>query len=149
MSTLSPTSIASWPTTPADIDIAGDHGENSIATTTASQRPPQWDNCLNALLGVRRDAARQQNRDTDAPSLEVLEAAMQWLVWLREFYPQLPPTSVIPEPAGGLIIERRAPEIIYELTLYNDLRAEMTYYENNKVIDMIEVPFNRPPRRAL
>jgi hypothetical protein len=142
MTTLSQNSIASWPSTPLGAGIARDSGHTSIATTTENRPSPQWHDCLNAVLDAWCQLSQETDHKLDGPSRETLEAAMQWLISIRESFPHLPPTSISPEPAGGLIIERCDREIISELTLYNDRRAEMTYYANNKVVEMIEVPFN-------
>ena len=148
MTTLSSPGIASWSTDPLEPNAAS-HTEaaSSIATTTAHQPAPQWEHCLDAMIDERRRAARMTSRDKDAPSLEAIDAAMQWLVWLKQDFPHAPPTSVSPEPGGGLIIERRARqsdghEFISELTLYNDGQAEMTYFMDGKVLEIIDVPFD-------
>lgn len=147
MTTLNSPGIASWSTDPF-VPNFDSHAEaaSSIATTTAHQPAPQWEHCLDAMIDERRRAARMPSRDEDAPSLEAIDAAMQWLVWLKQDFPHAPPTSVTPEPGGGLIIERRARqsdghEFISELTLYNDGRAEMTYFADGKVLEIIDVPF--------
>lgn len=151
MTTLSSHGIASWSTDPEAPNVAS-HAEaaSTIATTTAHPPAPQWEHCLDAMIDEHRRAARMTSRDEDAPSLEAIDAAMQWLVWLKQDFPHAPPTSVTPEPGGGLIIERRARqsdghEVISELTLYNDGRAEMTYFVNGKVLEIIDVPFAPSP----
>lgn len=153
MTAINPTGIDTWPQFTSQSVAFDDAAGGGIDTTSSGvDVDPKWGQCIDALLGVRERAMLAGQSSEDSPSPAVVEAALQWLVFLRDRFPAAPPTLVGPEPAGGLIIERRVvavgggQEILEELTLENNGRAEMTVYVDGKVKEMMEVSFNPPAR---
>jgi hypothetical protein len=106
-----------------------------IATETAHRESPEWLKCIDELLKIWSDPSALG--DTP-PNQKAIDAGLSWIAYLRKRCPTAPPTCIIPEPGGGLIIDRRdtladGRESIYELTFYNDGRAEMTVYVDGRV----------------
>jgi hypothetical protein len=118
--------------------------QDGIATETQPDVSPEWGNCIDALLGIVSDPT---SIDTPRPNRSTIEAAFAWLAFLKKQFPSAPPTCIIPEPAGGLIIERRVNlanghEVLCELTFYNDERAERTDYYDGRIIQIGPLPRN-------
>lgn len=153
MRTDNPTTIASsnWGNLDEDLLFARDVQNSSIATEIHQEikTDPKWESATDALIKAWQEARAglRPEDDFEWPSLETIDAACQWLLKLKKQSPDAPPTLINNEPAGGLIIERRAlmsdgSEIMEELTLSNQRCAEMTVYLDNKIINMYEVPFD-------
>lgn len=118
--------------------------QDGIATETQQDVSPEWGDCIDALLGIWSNPS---SIDTTQPNRSTIEAAFAWLAFLRKQFPSAPPTCIIPEPAGGLIIERRVNvanghEFLCELTFYNDERAERTDYFDGRIVHMGPIPRN-------
>lgn len=101
---------------------------------------PVWAACIRSLELAKATSASVPH-SADAPSLWVFITALTWLAAIRDIRPNDPPTSVVREPTGGLIVEWRASdangdELIEELTFYNDGTIEVTLYRNCKVVEM-------------
>lgn len=90
----------------------------------------EWEKCLDALRGM----ADLQHR----PSIT---AALLWLGSQRQQFPDDPPTCIIAEPDGGIIVERRVTttwhEHVYEMTFYDDGSREQTEYCDGRIVKMI------------
>jgi len=153
MTTLNPRAIDSWEQFSSQSAVFSGEARGGIDTTSSAlHADPKWDQCIDALLLTWKRAPSAGPGAEPSPNGAVIEAALQWLMFLRERFPAAPPTLVGPEPDGGLIIERRdaatsGGEILEELTLYRDQRAEMTLYLDGKVKEMAEIPFKPPVRR--
>jgi hypothetical protein len=116
------------------------HGQNSIATEGQSQESPEWAACMDALLKIWTDAA---GIPEPRPNRSAIEAAMEWIAYLREHFPSAPPTCIVPEPDGGVIIERRETwpsDCVCELTFYNNGSAERTDYVQGRVVFLGAIP---------
>ena len=138
--------IASWEEslTPSALDEPST--DEGIATESAPSPDPKWGHCIDALLDTLRALASEDEQEEDAPTHATVKAGLQWLQVLKSRFPGAPPTLVIPEPGGGLIIERRGhadagEEVSVDITLYNDGRAENTVYRDGHVVHMAPVPF--------
>ena len=149
MTTLNyPTSIASWPPASPSEDAGYGQRTTSIATVSPDAGVRSlWGSSIDELLALLKRTPPHHAPDHDAPNQASIKAAITWLDRLRDRFPDAPPTMILPEPAGGLIIECRirldaGTECIFELTLYNDRRAEWTVYVDGKVMEMTPVPFN-------
>ena len=119
-------------------------GQDSIATEDQQTESPAWETCLNALLQVWSDSSSLAEPQ---PNRLAIAAAIDWIAFLRKRFPGAPPTCIIPEPGGGIIVERRVAlpngtECLCELTFYNDARAERTDYLNGRVSQMTSIPLN-------
>jgi hypothetical protein len=115
-----------------------------IATETAPRESPEWDTCIDELRKIRSDASVLG--DTP-PNATAIDAGLRWIAYLRTHCPTAPPTCIIAEPGGGLIIDRRVVlsdgrESICELTFYNDGRAELTAYLNGRVESLMDISLN-------
>jgi hypothetical protein len=142
-----------------ELDTFGEDIE-SIATEcgSATSDAQSWTESIDALLGVLLDMWGQYGRGNDGsivddeftPTCDTIQAAIAWLAFLRRHVvPSLPPTCIIPEPGGGLIVEHRDQQrrCVWELSLYNEGTAEFTVYQNGKVKDIIEVRMFPPSVR--
>lgn len=147
MTTLTESCIASQSEFPRTLP-----DESSIATEPRSTSDQAWAQCVDALRKAWKDPSVIEDGRVTPPTRNVIEAAIQWLRELREHAPLAPPTLIVPEPGGGIIIERRertttGDDVAVELTLYNHGEAEQTIYRNGRLVEMFPIPF-RPPRRG-
>jgi hypothetical protein len=136
-------SIAGWRNADGDVG-RGLLPQDGIATETGVRESPEWARCIDELLRIRSDTSMLG--DT-APSQVAIDAGLVWIAELRGRFPMEPPTCIIAEPGGGLIIDRRVVlpdgrESICELTFYNDGRAELTSYVAGRVEALFEIPRN-------
>lgn len=121
--------------------------EKSDISTETQQTPSQkWSECLNVLLAAWKSS---NIHDDESPNRKSLEHAMTWIHLLSKKYPSSPPTCIIPEPSGGIIVEqvteKNGNQYIVELTFYNSGSAEITYYVNGKVkkLEPIQTRFEK------
>jgi hypothetical protein len=118
--------------------------QDGIATETARWESPEWLKCMDELLKIRSDASALG--DTP-PNQKAIDAGLRWIAYLKKQCPTAPPTCIISEPGGGLIIDRRdvlpdGRESICELTFYNDGRAKMTRYLDGRVENLLDIAAN-------
>jgi hypothetical protein len=133
-------SIVTWEEA---IDLPGRY--QTIATEPQQDAEAGWNRCIDAL------SSELANPVSDGliacPSPSAIFLAIEWIHYLRSENPLLPPTLIVREPSGGIIIERRwesgTSEIISEITIYNDLTAEHTIYEMGRISQM--EPINSRP----
>lgn len=102
----------------------------------------EWDQVEKALLDGARKAVPQC--EDGAPNRTAYFNALRWLSKLRNRHPSAPPTTVIPEPAGGIILERRWTDMhgnrfVFEITSYNDGKSEYVLMRNEKILEMLEI----------
>lgn len=117
--------------------------QDTIATEAQLKESPEWERCVDALLGIWSDPSPL---DAPQPNRSAIEAAIEWVAFLRKRFPSAPPTCIIPEPDGGIIVERRVDldnghECVCELTFYNDGRAERTDYHDGRVLQLAAIPW--------
>jgi len=117
-------------------------GQDAIATESQQKESPKWEVCVDALLRIWADSS---SLDAPQPNRPAIEAAIAWVAFLKKRFPNDPPTCIIPEPDGGVIVERRVKlanghECVCELTFYNDERAERTDYYDGRVLEMASIP---------
>lgn len=125
-------------------------GQDKIATEAQPLESPEWEICLDALLQIWSDSSPIGD---PKPSRSAIAAAIAWVAFLRKRFPSAPPTCIVPEPDGGIIVERRATlpnghECMCELTFYNDESAERTDYVDGRVVQMSSIPYRRQWRNA-
>lgn len=118
--------------------------QDSIATESQQEERPEWELCIDALLQTWKD---QASLAAPQPSRLSIEAAIAWVAFLRKRFPSEPPTCIIPEPDGGIIIERRVTsddghECVCELTFYNNESAERTDYYDGRILRMGPMPWH-------
>lgn len=116
--------------------------QDSIATESQQKESPEWEACVDALLRIWSDSSAL---DEPRPSWSTLEAAIAWIAFLKKRFPDAPPTCIVPEPDGGVIVERRmrlenGHECVCELTFYNDGRVERTDYYDGRILQMTPIP---------
>ena len=140
--------IATWE---EDIRLSGNRFlENGGITTEAEPgENPIWGKIDNALLDMGVNAQTDASQDDDRPNRLAISAALNWISFLRKQFPLAPPTCVIAEPSGGIIIERRersrdGHDSLYELTFYNNGSAESTVYVDGRIVCMNPIPANPP-----
>lgn len=102
----------------------------------------EWDLVEKALLNGAREAAPAG--DEGVPNHTAYRNALEWLSKLRKCDPSAPPTTVMPEPAGGILLERRWTDMygnrfVVEITCYNDGKSEYVVMRNEKILEMIEI----------
>jgi len=118
---------------------------DSIATELEQAESPLWEECMNALLDILH-RFKSEATDNELPNPTAIHAALSWITFLRKEFPCQPPTYVVAEPGGGIIVERRAritgKDSLCELTFYNDGRAERTDYINGRVVEMLPIQQN-------
>ena len=118
-----------------------------ITTEAGPEESPAWDKIYNALLDMGVNSQSGASQDGDRPNGTAISAALNWISLHRKLYPVAPPTCVIPEPSGGIIIERRkrcrdGRDCLHELTFYNNGSAESTIYVDGRIISMNPMPVN-------
>lgn len=111
-----------------------------ISTEFESPYDPAWDECLDTLLDLLNNSDRLKEND---PCRDAILLTGEMLVRFRKAQPHFPPTLLTREPCGGLIVDWEfrdagGNEYLQVLTVYNDGRAEFTFFENGKVIEMLE-----------
>jgi hypothetical protein len=120
----------------------------SIATELQTEDDPEWWRCIDALLELLSKGSNDSQGVP--PSGKAIHSALRWLCYLKEIYPDAPPTFITREPQGGIIIERvsNSPvdgsELLVEVTIYNNESAEWTLYLNGRILDMQPVGFEPP-----
>lgn len=97
----------------------------------------EWKKCIEAVQALPSSSAQLES----APNAKAIQLALEWLKTLLEQFPLSPPTLIAAEPAGGIIVERRAKlvdgtDILTELTFYNRGDVEVTYYRNGRIESM-------------
>lgn len=117
-------------------------GLESIATEVQQLVNPEWNVCIDALIKIWKDPSSLSD---PKPNRTSIEAALKWTIFLKKRFPSAPPTCIIAEPNGGIIVERRitsanGQEFLWELTFYNDGSAERTDYLDGRVLRMISIP---------
>jgi hypothetical protein len=147
MQTIESGRISSWD----EVDNAFANEQEGIATESQQDESLVWNECFDALLRIWHADEQDRGGTFVPPNRIAIEAALTWLSHLRRQFPSLPPTMITAEPAGGIIVERRvkAPngdDMLSELTFYNDMRAESTFYRNGTIFSMSPLP-DRPRSR--
>ncbi len=141
--TTSASTIASWEED-CDSSESRFNGHDSIATEAQPLASPVWQDCIDSLLKLWVGAAMPPPAWESPPNRRAIEAAIAWIAFLCKQYPNSPPTCITPEPAGGIIVERRVPtpngDSLCELTFYNDGIAERTDYFNGRILQMNSIP---------
>lgn len=132
--------IATWDE--FEIDSKSRPLNESIATEPAREVNPAWESCINALVDAWYLV---DDGIVVPPNRAAISAACQWLIYLRSLYPSSPPSLIVREPNGGIIIQQRNRSIdghehLFELTLYNDGKAEVTQYIDGRIVTMRFVP---------
>lgn len=116
----------------------------SISTEDKVEEHPEWKKCIDAMLAKLSIVNCNLNSSDDGPNTLSITNALKWLQVLRSKYPQIPPTCIVPEPGGGIIIQRISVtfrrEWIAEFTLYNNGTAEYCRYESGKVVELKDIP---------
>jgi hypothetical protein len=112
--------------------------QDGIATESRQEEHPAWEESIDALLKIWEDASSLREACDEAPAQNAIEAAIRWIAWLRKRFPNDPPTCIVPEPGGGIIVERRTKsagghDFILELTFYNNGEAELTEFIDGRV----------------
>jgi hypothetical protein len=120
-----------------------------IATEPRSHVASAWEACINSLLPLRMNPAIVNDDTVASPDPAAIEVAIRWLNFLQKRQPDAPPTLIAPEPAGGIIIERRVftedgNDVITEFTIYNGGKAEYTMYRNGRILEMMDIPVSPP-----
>ena len=120
-------------------------GHDSIATEEQQSEIPAWEECINALLKSYAKALALDDACDPHPNRTAIGAAIAWIAFLRKESPKSPPTYITQEPDGGIIVERRfqsssGNDCLWQLTFYNDGRAERTDYVNGRIRQMISRP---------
>ena len=138
---ISTDKIASWEET-GPVSDAPFVRLDSIDTEAQPSESPEWNKCLDALLQTLYAPSAIGD---PPPNRSAIEAAIAWLNFLRKQAPWEPPTCIVPEPAGGVIVERRATlpdgrEWVWELTFYNTANAERTDYVDGRVLQIVPIP---------
>jgi hypothetical protein len=118
-------------------------GQGSIATESEPSESPAWEVCIDALLQLLTQSPTPGLEPP--PNGDAIKAALSWVAFLKRRFPGDPPTCIIREPSGGVIVERRAQllngsDCLCELTFYNDGSAERTDYFNGKIRQMVSIP---------
>ncbi len=141
-------SIATWQEGTED-RIDGPDRFETITTESQQETDRAWIQSIESLL---KEALAKPVADglTVAPSSGAIRVALEWVVFLRSKFPANPPVLIAREPNGGIIIERRfhspgGPDVMSELTIYDDLTVEHTIYVNGRITDMVSIP-SRPPQ---
>ncbi|MEX0794147.1 MAG: hypothetical protein WD045_13510 [Pirellulaceae bacterium] len=125
---------------------------DSIATESQQEEFPAWQKSIDALLRIWEEASSVGEGYDEAPAQNAIEAAIRWTAWLRKRFPSDPPTCIVPEPSGGIIVERRTKSVaghdfIFELTFYNNGEAEWTEFIDGRVRRMEPMPSCPPDFR--
>jgi hypothetical protein len=120
-----------------------------ISTETQPQFNPEWQKCIDALLKVYSARLSSADDCEFLPCDDAILAALGWLVFFRKQLPAHPPTCILPEPGGGVIVEWHLQtsgpnEDIVELTFYGNGRAEHTVYTGGRIVHMKCMPFTPP-----
>jgi|GEM_PF-648582 len=115
--------------------------QNGIATESQTFENPEWGKCIDALLKAWNEPC---GLGETPPNKKAIRLAMEWAAELKKQFPAFPPTCIIPEPNGGIIMERQirlknGDKRLYELTFYNNDKAEWTSYLNGKVLKIVPV----------
>lgn len=135
--------IASWEDPFQSLDEQG----TGIARIATEEQPcvnSEWEKCIDALLKL----LSTHPTDELAPNECAIKTALSWVAFLQKQHPGDPPTCIVREPNGGVIVERRVrfpngPDSICELTFYNNGIAERTDYVDGKILRMGPIP-SRP-----
>lgn len=118
---------------------------DTISTESQQRVSPEWEACTDALLRIWEDTSLL---DSPPPNRSAIAAAIAWVAFLKRRFPSAPPTCIVPEPEGGIIVERRSTtpngqEYLCELTFYNDERSERTDYVDGRVVQIASIPRRR------
>ena len=113
----------------------------SIATESMPAENPEWEKCTSSLEEIWRDPSLLED---PRPNLQTIQKVICWLYYLRKIFPYNPPSCIIPEPTGGIIVDFRTKpaggkEIIYEFTFCNDRKPEYTEYLDGRIQMMSEM----------
>lgn len=123
--------------------------QDGISTESQQRESPEWDVCVDALLKIWSD---QSTLEEPRPTRCAIESALIWVAMLRRQFPTAPPTCIIPEPNGGIIVERRGRgpngiESVCELTFYNNEHAERTDYLNGRLLSITPIVWRPRPQK--
>lgn len=116
-----------------------------ITTEAEPKEDPRWGESIDALLIAWSESAPLQREGDERPCRVAIGEALSWAAFLRKRHPQAPPTCIVPEPSGGIIMERRsrAPsghDYLCELTFYNNGSSEITEYFDGRVQQIDSLP---------
>jgi len=120
--------------------------QDGIATESQQEEHPAWEKSIDALLELWKHPASAGEGYDAPPSRDAIEAAIDWLATLRKHFPEQPPTYIVAEPSGGIIVERRGKfadkyDCICQFTFYNNHKAERTDYIEGRVQKISPIPF--------
>lgn len=94
-----------------------------------------WDRCLDALTKLH---------GCEWCSTSVIECAIRWIEILRKRYPDKPPTLIIDNCDGGLILERTYCDLIESIEILSDKTVEYTRFVDGEVVLMFSLPYLGP-----
>lgn len=118
---------------PTGIEQAPD----AIATSSRADHAAVWDDCTEALLAIWNGRGLIAE---PAPSNETIDAAIRVLKEMRRMDPTNTPISIVPDPAGGIIVEWRSDrdgiETIRTASFLNDGSIELVTYRDGVAVDV-------------
>ncbi len=92
-----------------------------------------WDKCIDIVSNLKQE-------DEEDPTKLTIKTTLFWLSWLRDKFPNHPPTCIIRHPYGGLLVERRyelnGRQCIFEVCFLNDDSIEVTDWIDGKIVNM-------------
>jgi hypothetical protein len=93
-----------------------------------------WNRWLEWLEAIRDDPQRFQDDMTITPRVEIVATAIDILSQLRHAT-TYPPTSMMIEPNGGIIFERRCGDRAVTITVYADGSVEYDAYVGVRLVE--------------
>lgn len=117
--------------------------EDDSSTMGKKPESQKWEQCIDALLGT---LSSEFDADEAPPSRSTILSTLIFLQKSRRVAPFEPPTCIITDPRGGLIVERLTEPAVghsqlFQYTFLNDGTADLTIYNDGIVEDIYQIEF--------
>ena len=108
--------------------------DRSASTVTRNSEDDKWDRFIdNTLTEWGRDPSEIQDAGIDAPSSATISQAIDLARRLRDL--RLPaPTSVVPDPNGGIVFRRQAQDVSEEYHIWDDGVVEYLCFQGPRLV---------------
>ena len=120
--------------------------QGSIATELHPQANSAWDDCVDALLKLLSVGPwHLEEQFGEAPSRAAIKKSLSWLSRLKGQSPLAPPTCIVVDPEGGIIVERRDRDAagrdrLRSITFKNDDSIEVVLFLDGRVAEIMTIP---------
>lgn len=106
----------------------------SSLTTSPDLLSPKWNEIYDGLILLWKNTPNRAQSDHEEPTRAAIQSALQIVLELKSRYPMLPPTGMMPDGSGGIILERRDGNILRSFTFYSDGLSVLDIFNDGRML---------------